>query len=78
MTADEMQVELMRRASPRARAAMALRLSDETIALSKRAIARAFPELDATHRDLKFVELHYGAGLARKLEAWLRARGQLG
>lgn len=67
----------MRAVEPRARAALALRLSDETIALSRRAIERAFPELDTLHRQLKFVELHYGIELAQRLEVWLRARGLL-
>lgn len=75
---EQMQIEVMRRAEPRERAAMALRLSDETIALAHRAIDRAFPELDRAHRRLKFVELHYGADLARRLEIWLTARGFLG
>jgi hypothetical protein len=75
--ADAKQIELMRSAEPRARAALALRLSDETIALARRAIDRAYPELDARRRQLKFVELHYGVELARRLEAWLAARGLL-
>lgn len=75
---EEMQIEMMRRARPHDRAALALRLSDETLALARRAIDRAFPDLDPTRRKLKFVELHYGAELAERLEAWLVARGQLG
>jgi len=74
--ADAKQVELM--AEPRARAAFALRLSDEMIALSRRAIDRAYPEVDARRRQLEFVELHYGDALADRLEAWLPARGLLG
>lgn len=69
---------MMRRAQPHERAAMALRLSDETIALAHRAIQRAFPELDLARRRLKFVELHYGAVLAGRLEVWLTQRGLLG
>ncbi len=71
---DDKQLELMRTAGPRARAALALRLSDETLALSRRAIARAYPELDHVGQQLKFVELHYGAALAKRLGAWLAAR----
>jgi hypothetical protein len=72
--ADLVQLELLRRATPQERASLALRLSDETLALARRAIDRAFPELDEMHRRLKFVELHYGADLADKLERWLAAR----
>jgi len=78
ISAEAMQIEMMCRARPQERAALALRLSDETIALARRAIDRAFPDLDPTRRKLKFVELHYGADLAGRLEAWLLARGRLG
>ena len=73
VTAEQMQVELMRRAGPQRRAALALRLSDETIALARRAIARRRPDLDGRHLDLEFVRIHYGADLAARLERWLRA-----
>lgn len=69
-----MQVELMRRAGSRKRAALALRLSDETVALARRAIARARPDLDETARNVEFVRIHYGAELAARLERWLHAR----
>jgi hypothetical protein len=75
--ADAKQLELMRAVAPRARAGLALRLSDEVFALSRRAIERAYPELDAIERQLKFVELHYGAELANRLAAWLSARRPL-
>ena len=74
--AEAVQIEMMRRVGPRRRCELALQLSDETIALSRRAIARNFPELDEHQRRLKFVELHYGAELARRLEHWLAARGR--
>lgn len=68
----------MRGARTCERAALALRLSDETIALARRAIARAWPELTPTQRDLKFVEVQYGAELASRLERWLNTRGRSG
>ena len=71
-----MQIELMRKAGPRRRAAMALRLSDETIALARRAIARARPELTKAERDIEFVRVQYGAALAEKLERWLAANAR--
>ena len=66
----------MQRAAPRERAALALRLSDEVIALSRRAIARSFSDLDEGARRLKFVELQYGKDLADRVRAWLAARGR--
>lgn len=66
-----MQVELMRRAGPRKRAALALRLSDETIALARRAIQRARPQLTEQQRNIEFVRIQYGAELATRLEMWL-------
>jgi hypothetical protein len=53
---------------------MALRLSDETIALARRAIARMHPDLDKTQRDIEFVRVQYGAELAARLERWLVLR----
>ncbi len=64
----------MRRAGPKQRAALALRLSDEAFALARRAIERAHPELDKIGRDVEFVRVHYGVELAARLETWLRAR----
>jgi hypothetical protein len=69
-----MQIELMRRAGPQRRAALALRLSDEVFALARRAIERRHPELDKTGRDIEFVRIHYGAELAARLQTWLLAR----
>ena len=69
-----MQVELMRRAGPQQRSALALRLSDETIALARRAIARSRPGLDEEQRGIEFVRVQYGADLASRLERWLIAR----
>jgi hypothetical protein len=66
----------MRRAAPCERAALALRLSDEVIALSRRAIARSFSELDDEGQRLKFVELQYGRELAERLRRWLSVRGR--
>jgi hypothetical protein len=74
VTAASVQIELMRKAGTRRRAAMALRLSDETIALARRAIARTRPGLSQAQRDIEFVRLQYGAELATKLERWLTQR----
>ena len=75
--AETVQIELMRRAGPRRRAAFALQLSDEMIALSRRSIERNYPHLDSVRQRLKFVELQYGRELAARVERWLVARGKL-
>jgi len=73
-SAERVQIDLMRAAGGPARAALALRLSDETIALTRRAIARAEPHLDAQARALRFVELQYGSELAVRVRAFLASR----
>ncbi len=45
--------------------------------LAHRAIERAYPELSPWARRVKFVEVHYGAELARRFERWLVERGLL-
>lgn len=70
------QADLMRGAAPRERAALALRLSSQVIALSRRAIDRSFSDLSDAERRLKFVELQYGPELAQRLRVWLHERGR--
>ena len=72
--AEKVQIELLRRASVSQRFALACSLTATAISLSRRAIARANPELDDREVGLKFVELHYGRPLAAKLRAYLRGR----
>ena len=73
--AESVQAELFRRCSTARRFAIMASLTHAAIFHSKRAIARAHPELGARERDLLFVELHYGAELARELGRFWETRG---
>lgn len=77
-SADRAQIELFRRAGPARRSALACRLSDDARRMSRRAIARAFPELDEWEQRVKFVEVTYGKDLAAKVRRDLARRGVLG
>ena len=65
--AEAVHLELMRRAGPARRAALAIRLSTSTIRASRRAIARRHPELDERGVQLLWAELHYGPSIAAAL-----------
>jgi hypothetical protein len=69
-----MQAELFRTAPVARRLRIALNLSATVIAAARRAIARADPHASRQERDLRFVEVHYGADLAAALRADLRRR----
>ena len=75
--AERGQIELFRRATPQERCELALSLSAATLEWAHRAIERAYPELSPWARRVKFVEIHYGAELARRFERWLVERGLL-
>jgi hypothetical protein len=72
--AEQVQLALMRAAPVARRLHLALGLSATAINLARRAIARAHPSASKDDRDLLFVELHYGAALARDLRADLERR----
>ena len=65
--AEKVQIELLRRAGFAGRYAMMQSLSAMAINLSRHAIAEAYPELDAAELDRKFIELCYGAEVAKLL-----------
>lgn len=67
--AERVQLELLGSASVARRLALARSLSATAIQLSRRAIARANPDLSAQDLDLLFVEYHYGAALAECLRS---------
>lgn len=69
--ADEVQIRLLRQASPERRGRLALMLSDTTRHLARRAIDGAAPTLSERARDLLFVRVHYGPELARTLSRYL-------
>ena len=68
---EEIQISLIRKASIAKRIGVVRSLSETTIRLSRRAIARANPELNDRNLDLKFVEYHYGKTLANNLREYL-------
>jgi hypothetical protein len=68
------QLQMLREKSPGERGALALRLSSEVIQASKRAIARAHPELTVREVGHLFVELHYGKALADAVRQCDRTR----
>ena len=76
-SAEQVQIELFRRATPQQRFELARSLTEQTLDLAHRAIERAYPELGPWARGVKFVEVHYGAELARRFERWLIERGLL-
>jgi len=72
------QLQLLREKSPAERAALAVQLSSEVIQASKRAIARAHPELTARELGHLFVELHYGRALADAVRQRDRMENRMG
>jgi len=76
-SAEQVQIELFRRATPQQRFELANNLTELTLDLAHRAIERAYPELSPWARRVKFVEVHYGVKLARRFERWLVERGLL-
>jgi hypothetical protein len=72
--AEAVQIELLRRAGPTRRAAMALSLSAQVIGLARRALRRSLPNASEQEKSLRFVELHYGHELAAELRRFLSAR----
>ena len=68
------QIELLRRAGPRRRAAMASGLTNRCLWQARRGIAQAHPELSEVERQLLFLEVHYGRDLARRVRDFLTSR----
>ena len=75
-TADAVQIALLREAGPGRRAALARSLSASVIALSRAAIRRRMPGASEQEVLLRFVEVHYGRELARRVRAYLDARSR--
>jgi hypothetical protein len=68
------QLDLLRRAGTERRAAMAVRLSDAVVELSRRALRERSPVgIEEQELMLRWAELHYGADLARRIRAYLAA-----
>jgi len=65
---EKILVRLIRSSSVARRLSRMNSLSSTVISLSRRAIVRANPHFSEKKAELRFIELHYGADLARKLE----------
>ena len=74
--AEKVQIDLLRKASNSERFGLMCSLTATAISLSRRAIARANPDLSPQEVDLKFVELHYGKGLSGRLRGYLETRSR--
>ncbi len=72
--AARVQLELLRRASPARRVALALSLSRTVLGLSRRGLERRSPSASEEEISLRFVELHYGRDLAEELRQDLARR----
>jgi len=68
-------ISLIRKLSMEEKLNRTLNFSSSIIKLSKRAIARANPELSEDERNLLFVEYHYGVELANKLRSFQEQNG---
>ena len=68
------QLEVLRRAGPHGRAALALAMSRTVCALARRAIARTHPGISDDDLTVRFVAAHYGPVLAESLRADLARR----
>ncbi|KAA3616368.1 MAG: hypothetical protein DWQ05_11570 [Calditrichaeota bacterium] len=69
--AEKILISLIRKASLSKRIIQTLSLSQTTIQLSKRAIARANKELNAEQIKLLFIAYHYGEDLAVQIKKYL-------
>ena len=72
--AEEIQLQLLRQATPAKRFAIMCSLSQTAAALSRRAIRRANPSYSQQELDLAFVSYHYGDALAEQVQHYLEQR----
>lgn len=70
-SAERVLISLMRKASFSEKFSRITSLSQTVMQLSRRAIARANPDLSEKQIDLLFVAYHYGDNLALNLEKYL-------
>jgi len=72
--AERVQIQQIRKMSPREKMAMILRFSREITRLSREGIARAHPDWDERQVRLMWMELAYGAELTAEYAEHLRRR----
>lgn len=68
----QVQIDLLRAAGPSRRASLALGLTRTVIALSRRALRAAHPELPEPEIEVLWVKLHYGREIAEGIRAYRR------
>ena len=68
---EKVLIDLIRLKTISQKLGMVLQLSSFTINLSKRALARRYPEKDQRELDLLFVKYNYGEELADKVNQYL-------
>jgi len=73
-SAAEVQLRLLREASPARRFALTCSLSSTVVQLSRRGLRQRNPELSDEELDLLFVEVHYGRDLAERVRHYLERR----
>jgi hypothetical protein len=76
-SAEQVQVDLLRKATSAERLAKSLSLTATVVDLSRRAIARANPHLDRHEVDMLWVELNYGKDLAKRLRDYVGTKREL-
>ena len=74
LEAEAVQLEIIRAMEPSERARRALQLTSQVIRQAKEAIRRRHPEFTDREAQIKFIELHYGADLARAVGAHWESR----
>jgi hypothetical protein len=71
-----LQADLLRQATPARRVQLALSLSASVMELAYAGIRRRTPRISDLDAGLQFVEIHYGADLARAIRARLAMKEQ--
>lgn len=67
-------VRKMRLMDKKSKFKMLRNISSSVFSLSKRAVKRAYPELEEAERKIKFIELNYGEKLSRKYADYMKIR----
>lgn len=68
------QIALLKQLSNTERVAIALRLSSQAIARSRRAIQRQHPEWSEFEVKIHWARLHYGPEVSEMIDRWLAQR----
>ncbi len=74
---ERLQIELFRKAGPERRVQIALSLSQQLMALTKRTIREMHPDTSEVEKGLIFVSLVYGQDLANRVRSYLQERGEI-